>query len=135
MELIIVKPGELRAHWPVISGALDSVIEATSPDWIKEDVFHRIKVGTAAAHLVYGQGKYQCMFILTREVEEFSGSPSLHIWIAHNAGDAESYDYGLEMIKNAARSMGASRLTLESPRRGWAKRFRLVSATYEVPLA
>lgn len=135
MELIIVKPAELRAHWPVISPALDSVIEATSPDWIKEDVYHRIKTGSAAAHIVYGQGQYQCMFILTREVEEYSGSPSLHIWIAHNGGDAESYDFGLEQIKQAARHFGATRLTLESPRPGWAKRFRLVSATYEVPLA
>ncbi|MFL9582363.1 hypothetical protein [Stenotrophomonas sp. AB1(2024)] len=135
MELIIIKPDELRAHWPVIAPALDSVIAATSPDWIKEDVFHRIKSGEAVLHVVYGLGQYKCMFILTREVEEYSGNPSLHIWIAHNGGDAESYNFGLEQIKQAARHFGATRLTLESPRLGWAKRFRLVSATYEVPLA
>lgn len=135
MELIFVKPDELRAHWPVISAALDSVIEATSPDWIKEDAYHRIKVGNAACHLIYHQGVYQALFVLTREVEEFSGKQSLHIWIAQNEGDPAAYDFGVEAIKQIARNSGATRLTLESPRPGWGKRFPLVSATYEVPLA
>lgn len=135
MELAIVKPAELRAHWPVVSAALDSVIEATSPDWIKEDVYARLKAQTAYAHLIYHLGKYQALFILTEEREEFSGSGSLHIWIAHNEGNSDSYEFGLSQIKQIARSAGATRLTLESPRLGWAKRFKLVSATYEVPLA
>lgn len=135
MELIIVKPAELRAHWPVISAALDSVIEATSPDWIKEDVYHRIKTGAAFAHLICHLGEYRSLFILTEECEEFSGTSSVHIWIAHNTGDSDSYDFGLEQIKQIARASGVTRLTLESPRPGWGKRFRLVSATYEVSLA
>ncbi len=135
MELILVKPAELRAHWPVISAALDSVIEATSPDWIKEDVFFRIKSGQAIAHLIYHLGAYQALFVLSPDKEEFSGASSLHIWLAHNAGDDAAYDFGLDAIKQIARNGGATRLTLESPRLGWAKRFRLVSATYEVPLA
>lgn len=135
MELIIVKPDELRAHWPVISPALDSVIEATSPDWIKEDVYARIKSGQAIVNLIYHLGVYQALFVLSEDREEFSGKSSLHIWIAHNGDNPAAYDFGLDAIKQIARNGGASRLTLESPRRGWAKRFRLVSATYEVPLA
>lgn len=135
MDLVLVRPAELRAHWPVISVALDSVIEATSPDWIKEDVYARILSGNAGAHLIYKLGVYQAMFILTPEREEFSGKPSLHIWIAHNGGDGESFDFGIDSIRQIARTGGATRLTLESPRLGWSKRFPLVSATYEVPLA
>ncbi len=135
MELVFAHPNELRAHWPAISAALDSVIDSTSPDWIKEDVYHRIKTDSARANLIYDGGRYQAMFILTNEREEYSGKPSMHIWIAHCIGGAPAYDFGLDAIKQIARSLGASRLTLESPRPGWGKRFPLVSATYEVPLA
>lgn len=137
MELVIVNPAELRAHWPVISAALDSVIEATSPDWIKEDVYHQLASGKAAGRLIYDQGQYRSLFILTQPAEEFSGERCLHIWIAENAisGTDESFDFGLAAIKQIALQLGAPKLTLESPRKGWAKRFKLVSATYEVPLA
>ncbi|MBO1748891.1 hypothetical protein [Stenotrophomonas indicatrix] len=137
MELVIVKPAELRAHWPVVSAALDSVIEATSPDWIKEDVYLQLANASAIAHLVYERGQYRSLFVLTQPTEEFSKERSLHIWIAENAisGTAESFDYGLSTIKQIAQQLGAPKLTLESPRKGWGKRFKLVSATYEVPLA
>lgn len=137
MELVIVKPAELRAHWPVVSAALDSVIEATSPDWIKEDVYHQLANASAICHLVYELGQYRSLFILTQPAEEFSGQRCLHIWIAENAlsGTDESFDFGLSAIKQIALQLGAPKLTLESPRKGWAKRFKLVSATYEVPLA
>lgn len=137
MELVNVNPAELRAHWPVISAALDSVIEATSPDWIKEDVYHQLASGKAAGRLIYDQGQYRSLFILTQPAEEFSGERCLHIWIAENAisGTDESFDFGLSAIKQIALQLGAPKLTLESPRKGWAKRFKLVSATYEVPLA
>ncbi|WP_155761105.1 hypothetical protein [Stenotrophomonas maltophilia group sp. CASM10] len=132
-----MNPAELRAHWPVISAALDSVIEATSPDWIKEDVYHQLASGKAAGRLIYDQGQYRSLFILTQPAEEFSGERCLHIWIAENAisGTDESFDFGLSAIKQIALQLGAPKLTLESPRKGWAKRFKLVSATYEVPLA
>lgn len=137
MELVYVNPAELRAHWPVVSAALDSVIDATSPDWIKEDVYHQLAAKQATAHLVYERGEYRSLFILTQPAEEFSGERCLHIWIAENAisGTDESFDFGLAAIKQIAQQLRAPKLTLESPRKGWAKRFKLVSATYEVPLA
>lgn len=137
MEIVYAHPAELRAHWPVISAALDSVIEATSPDWIKEDVYHQLASKQATAHLIYDCGQYRSLFILTQPAEEFSGQRCLHIWIAENAlsGTDESFDFGLSAIKQIALQLGAPKLTLESPRKGWAKRFKLVSATYEVPLA
>lgn len=134
MEVLIVKPDDLRFHWPTISKSLSEVAKATSPDWIQEDVYHAIKSGNAIAHMVYHMGEYKALFILTGETEEFSGKHSVHIWIAHNHGDHDAYEFGLDAIKSIARSSGASRLTLESPRLGWSKRFKLVSATYEVPL-
>lgn len=137
MDLILVQSAELRAHWPMISRALDSVIDSTSPDWIKEDVYHQLKTNGAVAHLVYERGEYRSLFILTQPSEEFSGSRCLHIWIAENdiSGTPESFEFGLSQIKAIAQRLGAPKLTLESPRKGWAKRFALVSATYEVPLA
>lgn len=137
MEILYVNPAELRAHWPVIAPALDSVIEATSPDWIKEDVYHQLASKQATANLIYERGQYRSLFILTQPSEEFSGQRCLHIWIAENAlsGTDESFEFGLNAIKQIALQLRAPKLTLESPRKGWSKRFKLVSATYEVPLA
>jgi len=136
MDIVAVNPAELRAHWPTMSRALDSVIQAASPDWIKEDVFHEIKSKAAMAYLIYERGEYRSLFVLTQPSEEFSGTRHLHIWIAENdlSGTAESYEFGLAAIKRMAAQLGAPKLTLESPRAGWAKRFKLLSATLEVPL-
>lgn len=65
---------------------------------------------------------------------EFSGRPSLHVWIVHNEGDASVMDEGHELLRKMAHNAGVSRITFGSPRVGWAKRYKLVSATYEIDL-
>lgn len=44
-------------------------------------------------------------------------------------------DAALDFLRNQAKHTGCTRITFGSTRLGWAKRFPLVSATYEVPLA
>jgi hypothetical protein len=65
---------------------------------------------------------------------EFSGQQSLHVWIAHNAGDADVLEAGISLLRQMANHAGAARITFGSPRKGWAKKFPMIHATYEVPL-
>lgn len=48
--------------------------------------------------------------------------------------DQDAFTEGLDLIRQMARKAGATRITFGSPRMGWAKKFKLVSATYEVSL-
>lgn len=73
------------------------------------------------------------MLITTLTTAEFSGSRALHVWIAHSVG-GDVFEQGLPMLRTMALHAGAARITFGSPRPGWAKRFPLMSATYEVPL-
>lgn len=100
-----------------------------SDDWIPEDVYHAIKAGTAACHLS-GDG----LLITTLTRAEFSGTRALHVWIVHNTGGPDVIDANLPLLRAMAHRAGATKITFGSPRIGWAKRFPLVSATYEVPL-
>lgn len=70
--------------------------------------------------------------VLTERVAEFSGEKSLNVWIAHNRGDADVMEQGMEVLRRMAQSGGAKKITFGSPRVGWAKRHKLVSATYEI---
>ena len=70
----------------------------------------------------------------TLTTAEFSGKQSLHVWIVHNTGPADALEAGLPMLREMAQKAGMASITFGSPRPGWAKRFPLIEATYEVSL-
>lgn len=70
--------------------------------------------------------------IVTKTAAEFSGRSALHVWIAHNAGSVDVLHAGLSLLREIATREGIPRITFGSPRLGWARRFPLISATYEV---
>lgn len=133
MDFILATPDTLRAHWPQIRLALDAVAAKAPEDWIPEDVYHAIKAGKVACHLVVDCGEYAGLIIVRPEVAEFSGKTSLHVWIAHNAAGQDVFAAGEGLLKATAAKMGASGITFGSPRPGWVKRYPLISATYEIP--
>jgi hypothetical protein len=104
-----------------------------SDDWIAEDVYHAIKSGVAACHVAQTEGGYAGCLITTLRHAEFSHTPALHVWIAHSTG-GDVFEQGLPMLKQMAQHAGAARITFGSPRKGWAKRYPLVTAIYEVPV-
>lgn len=132
MDFILVTPADLRAHWPRIAESLAVVQAKASPDWIAEDVYHAIKSGVAACHVALNDQGYAGVLITKLSRGEFSGIPSLHVWIAHNAGAPDVFEAGLPVLHQLAQRAGAARITFGSPRPGWAKRFPLIEATYEV---
>lgn len=109
------------------------MLEAAPEDWIKEDVYHAIKSGSAACHVAMSDSGYAGLMVSCLSTAEFSGRRALHVWIAHNAGDACVIEAGLDLLRQTARSAQIDRITFASPRKGWAKRYPLLTATYEVP--
>lgn len=103
-------------------------------EWIPEDVYHELRSGSAACHIATDANGYAGCMVTQRVTDPYSGVQSLHVWIAHNVGDADVLDAGLGLLRETARKGGFARITFGSPRPGWAKRFPLLSATYEIPM-
>lgn len=103
-------------------------------DWIKEDVYAALRMGSAICHIALDGTGFAGLMVTTRTVAEFSGEQALHVWIAHNEGEADVLDSGIALLREMAAKAGFRRITFGSPRPGWAKRFKLISATYEVPI-
>lgn len=133
MILTLVAPSDLRRHWPRILGSLCAVRTKAPCDWIAEDVYHAIKSGAAACHVGEDNG-YAGVLITTLTHAEFSGERALHVWIVHNAGEADALEAGLPLLRQMAQAAGAKRITFGSPRPGWAKRFAMTEATYTIPM-
>lgn len=134
MHFLLVHPDALRNHWPLIRSSLEAVQGKCPEDWIAEDVYHAIKSGSACCHVAIGDQGYAGCIITTMKQTEFTREPVLHIWITHSMADQDAFTEGLDLIRQMARKAGATRITFGSPRMGWAKKFKLVSATYEVSL-
>lgn len=134
MNIVLVTPEALRGHWPMVRQSLDAVRSASEADWIAEDVYHAIKSGSAACHIGVGDTGYLGCLITTLTQTEFSRQPEFHVWIVHSVGDADVFAAGLGLVRAMAKAAGARRITFGSSRSGWAKRFPLVTATYEIPM-
>lgn len=134
MDFHLIAPATLHSVWPRVKESLAKVREKTDPPWLDEDVYHALKSGSAALHVAYSEDRY-CGLLVTRIIEcEFSKDQELHIWIAHNVGNANVIESGLTLLKTMAKSAGVKRLTFDSSRVGWSKRFKLESATYRIDL-
>lgn len=134
MELVLVPPAGVRQTWPLILPSLQAVMAKGAVEWIPEDVYHALKTGDAVCHIATDAGGYAGCMVTQRVTDHYSGKQSLHVWIVHNAGPAELLDCGMPMLQEMARKGGFARITFGSPRKGWAKRFPMIEATYEIPI-
>lgn len=130
MDIVLIHPDNLRACWPDVRRGLDAM---PSEDWIAEDVYHEIRSGEAALHVAVNDSGFAGFLILQKRTTEYTKQPFLHVWLAYNEGDADIIDAGLGVIRETAARIGAQKITFGSPRKGWAKRFPLVTSTYEIP--
>lgn len=103
-------------------------------DWIAEDVYAEVRFGGAAMHVVTEGDQFLGFLALQVKEAEFSGKTILHVWLAYNAGSVDVISEGEQLIRDTAKRINASKITFGSPRKGWAKRYPLVTATYEIPM-
>lgn len=85
-------------------------------------------------HFAHQDGKFLGLLVTTMQVDEYSGDKALHVWIAHNRGEQDVIEAGLEMLKAMAAAAGAKCITFGSPRKGWLKRHKILMVTYEIEL-
>lgn len=131
MDFILIHPDGLRSVWPDVRTGLAKM---PPEDWIAEDVYHAIKAGAAALYLAVGDAGFAGFMVLERTTADYSREPALHCWLAYNHEDQVPHQLVLDFLRSQAAQMGVKRITFASPRPGWAKRFKCLSAVYEIPL-
>lgn len=134
MDYLLVTPATLRAHWPRISLSLDAVLAKGEQDWIKEDVYAALKTANAVCHIAVNESGFAGLMVSNPVSTEFSGQTNLHVWIGHNEGEDDVIELGLGLLREMAAKGGFAKVTFASSRRGWAKRYKLVTAVYEVDI-
>lgn len=130
MDFELIGPRTLRKYWPQIRAGLELM---PADDWIPEDVYSEVRSGAAVMHVVTEQDEFLGFIAFQARETEFSRLPVLHVWLAYNAAGIDVIEAGSDLIQQTAKRLNASKITFASPRKGWAKRYPLITATYEIP--
>jgi hypothetical protein len=83
-------------------------------------------------HVAVDDQGFAGFLVLQKRSTDYTRLPVLHVWLAYNKGDADIIEAGLGVIRETAARMNALKITFGSPRKGWAKRFPLITSTYEI---
>jgi len=110
----MLKPYDIRQKYDEILPHLLYIRERFNTSWRPEDVYHACRSGKS--HLWFAPDAFA---IVERYDDEHSAEAVLFVWISHGEGMAQNkYMAQLEEI---ARGVGASRIEMESPRRGFER--------------
>lgn len=111
----VVPIHELPAVWPRIRAELEALSKHGSDGWISEDVYAIIVSGNAT---LYYNDEGWFGFAVLQVIPNYTGK-RLHVWVAHIETDPKPY---MERLRALARSVGASKITFSSARKGWERR-------------
>lgn len=122
---------EVRADWGWLRNGLLEVIGRCHERYAAEDVWTEIMAGNAFAWRIERTGDDIGFLVLKRLVDP--DGQVLFIWAcwAEPTSLAKHAKQLHERLVELAHRMGAKRLRMESPRRGWAEWFDLRSSIYE----
>lgn len=125
MNPVLVTPEGLPSVWPFVVRALDVVRKKTHETYSDGEVYACLHKRTAFLWL----DRVVCPQMLGILVPENGG---LHVWVTANFGPPSLLSEAVAWVKEQQREHGFSRITFDSPRKGWAKHFRVTQYTYEV---
>lgn len=129
LTLALLQPDEVRRDWAYISEHLRRILRKTKEKWLPEDVYTAVITGNSACMVVYDGQEKAGVLIVRRDVEAFTGTPFLFVWCVSLKNT--DFDLALAELRKFADSIGVKSIRGESPRPGWMRRARLISATYE----
>ena len=110
----MLQPIDIREIWNNIKDKLADLREACHCDWRVEDVYHSCRSGESDLWVA------DDAFTVIRNVEnEFTGQPELYIWIF--VGDGLVRDKYIPQLEQIARSIGAKKMRMVSPRKGFTR--------------
>ena len=119
-EFRLIAPVELHAYWPLVKAGVEKVAERGSDGWLPEDVYMALKQSISLLYVAFVSQYYVGFAVVTPTIG-WNG-PQLHIWCLYNRGERDVLDTFLPDLIALAKSRGAQRMTMSSPRRGWEKR-------------
>ena len=130
MKFEYINPADLHKVWFSIRQGLEVVLERTGEEYLPEDVYAAIKAGTAYLYVVDNG-----FTVLVNSKAPYTNEPVLFIWIAYHATDEDLADEFYAELKKMAKTIGASKITWNSPRR-WDRRAKakLTAYCYELPV-
>lgn len=134
MDILPIHPEALHGVWPRVSEGLAKILEKSSDDWLPEDVYHALKSGQSQLFIVANEQGFAGFLVLRVVQREFSRTQDMHVWCAYSVGDADVFEAGLNLVRDAARRAGCQRITFGSQREGWKKRFAVDEITYRIDL-
>jgi hypothetical protein len=121
---------ELASAWGRVREPLARLARKAATDgWIPEDVYTLCACNQATLYVNDGPW---CGFAVLQLLPRYT-QKRLHVWILHCEQKPEPF---MQDLRELARSLGASVITFQSPRRGWNRRaealgFKAVSTNYE----
>lgn len=112
LDRVYVEPQKLREVWDYVRYGLLQVKEASSEPWIPEDIYCDCFSGRSMLWMMVEDGKPVGFGVLQPV------GNTLHIWAGYGRF---LMDDGFAHAREIAKQGGASRITFESNRPGWAK--------------
>ena len=107
---------DVREVWDTVLPLLVEIKENTGAEWRPEDVYAACMSG--GADLFIADSGTFCVLQSIRN--DYSLESEVVVWIAYNSDPIGMAPY-LEQIKRLAKSAGAVRLRMFSPREGWKR--------------
>ena len=118
-ELRYIHPANLHSAWDVVADGIAKCLESEDEDARVEDVYAAIKANLATLHLGYLNGAYIGFAVLQSPSDPYSNTPRLHIWFLEGIKTV-LVPFFTELQK-MAHSLGADRITFQSPRSGFGR--------------
>lgn len=113
-NLKYVPPQELHSAWPRIKKGVEE-LAGMAGNWWPEDVYSSLKSSESQL--------YVCepgFVVITPKRDGYTNEVSLHVWLAWAEAHGASVEC-IPQIETMARNLGAGKITLHSPRRGFEK--------------
>lgn len=125
MNPVLVTPEGLPSVWPFVVRALDVVRKKTHETYSDGEVYTALHKRESFLWLDRATDP-RMLGILTPVNGE------LHVWITANFGPKQLLWEAVAWVKDQREQHGFSRITFESPRKGWGRHFRTKRYIYEV---
>ncbi len=118
MRLAPISPADIGKHWERIRAGLEVVHAKTAPDWIPEDLYVALDAGAATLFVAD-----ECDGFLILQKQQLGRHRSkLLVWVVHAPSEYAQWSAQVyPELERIAREIGAVRLEMQSPRKGWLR--------------
>lgn len=124
--MIAVAPERVNHIWQWVRKGLDEIRAKCDEAWTTGEVYNALLSGSAVLYIAGEEDG----FMIVRKIVDPRG-PILFVWALW--GDlANTQDTHFRFIDDLAKNIGADRIRMESPRRGWERKgFKVKTMVYE----